>query len=254
MDNSLNLIIMNLFRKNKKKQSEINIFQGAALKKQENELLKKPLRTEIINFLLLQTSRKRYLEIGTRNPDDNFNKIVANLKKSVDPCVEYETEDIDYKLTSDEFFKLHCIDSYLVKCKWDVIFIDGLHLAEQVYKDIINSFEVLSDDGFIILHDCNPPSVYHARENYIDYSTIAKGYWNGTVWKGFCKARMLDGINSVCIDSDWGVGILTRRKIDNFRQLDTGTFNNQFYEFDIFDNNRTEILNLIDFKTLKNSF
>jgi hypothetical protein len=41
-----------------------------------------------------------------------------------------------------------------------------LHLAQQVEKDIINSIQFLSENGFIVMHDCSPPSEYHARESY----------------------------------------------------------------------------------------
>ena len=40
------------------------------------------------------------------------------------------------------------------------------HLEYQVDKDIDESIKFLSKDGFIILHDCNPPSEFHQRENY----------------------------------------------------------------------------------------
>ena len=50
--------------------------------------------------------------------------------------------------------------------KFDLIFIDGLHLANQVQKDIENSLKFIKDEGFIVLHDCNPPSEYHQREDY----------------------------------------------------------------------------------------
>ena len=42
------------------------------------EISKAPSRTEIINFLLsLSQGDKHYLEIGVRNPDDNYNNIQA---------------------------------------------------------------------------------------------------------------------------------------------------------------------------------
>ena len=46
--------------------------------------------------------------------------------------------------------------------KFDVIFIDGLHLAEQVERDIENSLDFIKEDGYF--YDCNPPSEWHARK------------------------------------------------------------------------------------------
>ncbi len=82
---------------------------------------------------------------------------------------------------------------------FDVIFIDGLHLAEQVDRDISNSLKVLKEDGFIVLHDCNPPTEWHAREMYAFYHTPAQGQWNGTTWKAFLKYRNDNSIYSCCI-------------------------------------------------------
>jgi hypothetical protein len=236
---------MNIFRNTKKSEIAFNAFQIRAKEKQNNEVAKNGRRWDIINFLLTKTDNKNYLEIGTRNPDDNFKKINANYKISVDPCFEFETDQIDFKLTSDDFFKQYNKIDRIRDKKWDVIFIDGLHLADQVYRDIINSLNVLSNNGYIILHDCNPPSEYHARENYLDYSTVAGGYWNGTVWKAFVKARSISGLYSVCVDTDWGVGILTRNPNKHFKDIKKGELNNEFYEYSVFDKERVNVLNLI---------
>jgi hypothetical protein len=121
------------------------------------EISKKPSRTDIINYLLsLNQNDTSYLEIGVRNPDANFNKIKANKKYSVDPGVEFKPNPVDFKMTSDLFFqKLSANEVLSNKIQFDVIFIDGLHLAEQVDRDIENSLKYIKDDGFIVLHDCN---------------------------------------------------------------------------------------------------
>jgi hypothetical protein len=64
-------------------------------------------RTEIINRLIQATKKENsvYLEIGVRNPADNFNHICAGQKYSVDPGIEFEANPVDFKLTSDAFFE-----------------------------------------------------------------------------------------------------------------------------------------------------
>ena len=102
-----------------------------ALEKNYTEKLKTPKRTDIINFLLSNRKEKtRYLEIGVRNPDHNYNQIIADEKYSVDPGFEYEENRVDFKITSDEFFELLSNNKILSSTiKFDVIFIDWLHLA-----------------------------------------------------------------------------------------------------------------------------
>ncbi len=217
--------------------------------KSKLESLKKPTRTQIINYLLSEADGETsYLEIGVRNPNDNYSHIVASEKYSVDPGVEFKEAPVDYMMTSDEFFERLSNNEILSsKIKFDLIFIDGLHLAEQVDRDIVNSLRYIKDDGFVVLHDCNPPTEWHARENYYYHYSPAGGYWNGTTWKAFLKWRFDPSVNSCCIDSDWGVGILSKNR--SIGQCIEEA--NQFFEFDDFFENRDEYLNLMSFDDFK---
>jgi hypothetical protein len=217
--------------------------------KTQIELSKTPSRTEIINYLLSALNRDTvYLEIGVRNPQDNFNHIKSKLKYSVDPGVEFKENPVDFKLTSDEFFKKLGAGEILNEdIKFDVIFIDGLHLAEQVDRDIINALKYIKDDGFIALHDCNPPTEWHAREKYDYWHTPAEAFWNGTTWKAFLKWRCDKSVSSCCIDSDWGVGVISKsRKLGESIIL-----SNPFFEYNKLEANRKEYLNLVSFSDFK---
>lgn len=206
-------------------------------------------RTETINLILKTFSRDtKYLEIGTRNPAHNFDHINANTKYSVDPGVEFKKNPVDFKMTSDEFFERKKANKILNKdLLFDVIFIDGLHLADQVNRDICNAFEHLSDDGFIILHDCNPPTEWHARETYHYRYSPAGGIWNGTSWKAYYSWRCKTDIYSICVDTDWGIGILSKNE-----KIGNNTINeNPYYEFSKMYKNKIEHLNLVSFNDFK---
>ena len=199
-------------------------------------------RIDIINFISDKFNSINYLEIGVRNPDECFNHIICENKDSVDPGFENTENNVKYKFTSDEFFSL-LEAGELDKdkdFKWDLIFIDGLHTSYQVEKDITNSLRHLSENGTIVLHDCNPPTEYHARADYQDYSTIAKGLWNGTVWKAIYKLRCFNKDLDVCVvDKDWGCGIVRRGS------QELCEFDNPYFEYELFNNNRIKHLNLI---------
>jgi hypothetical protein len=62
------------------------------------------------------------------------------------------------------------------------------------------------------------------------------------------KWRNNAGIQSCTIDTDWGVGIISKtKKVGNHTDL-----LNEFYEFSVLNNRRKEFLNLITFEELKN--
>jgi hypothetical protein len=221
--------------------------------KSGNEINKQPHRCDVINFLIENVKKENtiYLEIGVRDPTENFDKINSNIKYSVDPGIEFIENPVDFKLTSDDFFsKLKSGDVLKRNIKFDIIFIDGLHLADQVERDIKNALNFISDDGFIVLHDCNPPTEFHARESYYFINSPASGLWNGTTWKAFFKYRKEKDFFSCCIDTDWGIGIISKNKnIGNHSLVE-----NPYFEFSVFNKNRKDSLNLISFDEFKNNF
>jgi hypothetical protein len=218
-------------------------------RKNQQEISKKPSRTEIINFLLsLKSEETNYLEIGVRNPDDNYNHIKTDAKYSVDPGFQFKENPVDFPMTSDDFFlKLSENEILSDDIKFDVIFIDGSHFAPQVDRDIQNALKYIKDDGFIVIHDCNPPTEWHARETYWYNFTPAHRLWNGTTWKAFLKWRYNPKIYSCCIDSDFGVGILSKNCPIGKNIEPT----NPFFEFTLLEDNRKNYLNLIDFELFK---
>lgn len=211
-------------------------------------------KKEIINHLIKTNNFTKYLEIGVFIPADNFDLINVTTKHSVDPCVEFETDNVDYKYTSDDFFsyleneKLELPSDY----KWDVIFIDGLHISTQVDTDFNNAFNHLSENGFILIHDANPPTLWHAREDYLVDGIRTS--WNGTVWKAIYKLNALrsdlvvhtvggegaDGWIKGIGDCDWGLAVIHRG------EQECCEFNNPFYEYRKFEENRKSHLNTIN--------
>jgi hypothetical protein len=192
-----------------------------------------------------------YLEIGVRNPAHNFNKINASTKFSVDPGLEFKENPVDFVLTSDQFFEQLRSGKVLKNdIKFDVIFIDGLHTAEQVDRDIKNALEFIKEDGFIVLHDCNPPTESHAREEHKYEISPAMQNWNGTTWKGFVKWRQNPAVFSCTIDTDWGVGIISKTKnVGSYTKEE-----NEYFEYSVFSKNRKEFLNLINFEDFRSLF
>jgi hypothetical protein len=189
-------------------------------------------RYEIINRVIESKGYSDYLEIGVRN-GECFKQICCKNKTGVDP--NPTSSDTTHIMTSDDFFMSIAEDT-----KFDVIFIDGLHLDFQVDLDIENSLKHLKEGGTILLHDCNPPTHFHA-DTKPNYDPPAKGEWNGTVYLSLIKLRLYNNnVKLRTVDSDWGVGILTKDLSESIN-----AFPNDATNWDFFDSNRNLVLDLI---------
>ena len=196
-------------------------------------------RTSIINHLIKIYDYKSYLEIGVRDLR-NFNSIMCENKTGIDPNPLKLNKNIIIKTSDKFFFELD------KKVKFDVIFIDGLHLEDQVDRDIENSILHINDSGTIIMHDCNPPSEFHQREVYEVDGKLPQ--WNGTTWRSFVKNRMINNNVTMCVvDCDWGVGIM---KKGNQKLLE---YKDKF-SYSYLEKNRIKALNLISVDDFLNKY
>jgi hypothetical protein len=159
----------------------------------------------------------------------NFDKVqITGLKHGVDPAPQRE---VSHRMTSDAFFA-QATDTY------DLVFIDGLHLAEQVERDIANGLAHLSAAGAVVLHDCNPLTADAQTDDY-----DGKKHWNGTVWKAWVKLRATrSDLSMRVIDIDEGCGIVERGSQSTI-DLPSTEFAQLTYES--LDRDRTRLLNLV---------
>ena len=94
-------------------------------------------RRDLIEYLDNKYKFSNYLEVGC-NDDELFSKIKIKNKIGIDPVIGG-----NMKVTSDDFFLQN-------KKNYDCVFIDGLHIYDQVKRDIVNSSKCLNENGFIL--------------------------------------------------------------------------------------------------------
>jgi hypothetical protein len=153
-------------------------------------------RTSIINALIKKIGAKKYLEIGVCR-GTNFEQIECEYKIGVDPS---EHSPATLRLTSDDFFKIN-------QETFDVIFVDGLHISEQVTKDILNSLDILNEGGYIVCHDMNPWNEQVQKVPYFG------GEWTGDCWKSFVRLRSeREDLEMFVVDVDCGCGVIKQGK------------------------------------------
>jgi hypothetical protein len=209
-------------------------------------------RTDLLNHLAETYNLERYLEIGVQDPKQNFDQVDCPYKISVDPDPK---AGATFQCTSDSFFEwiskysngdegpvtpetrklcdIFVRNENLYKnlvsfgVDVDLIFIDGLHTAEQLKKDFDNALKILSPNGFIVLHDCNPEK----EEHTIVPRPTERGHWNGDVYKFAATI-----VNASTVDIDNGL-LIFRNAMPVYRD--------ERIRWDRFNENRKQLLNLI---------
>jgi len=141
-------------------------------------------------------------------------------------------------MTSDTFFLKN-------KKTFDIIFIDGLHIYDQVKRDVLNSIKVLNKNGLILLHDCLPRKI---SEQHVPRM---RNLWTGDVWKVIVDLRTNKNLDTYTLIADMGIGIVLKRKNRNLLKLDKEfkklNFKDYFY-------NHKKFMNLISYSKLINLF
>ncbi len=135
---------------------------------------------DILGHLLDLREPESYVEIGVE-----FGTTLKLVKPptraiGIDPEPQIEgslAENISlYRSTSDNFFAENDLGAILGS-PFDIAFIDGLHVFEQVLRDFINFEKYAGPDSLILIHDCLP----------LDRQTASRTrntqFWSGDVWK-----------------------------------------------------------------------
>jgi hypothetical protein len=186
-----------------------------------------PAKADIDKTIILNTLADRYgyisyLEIGQGKAENNFNHIKCRIRLGVDPDPSCNAA---FCLTSDDFFNQN-------KASFDLIFVDGLHHNEQVYRDIINSLSFLNNNGTIVVHDCNP------RNEDMQVVPQNQPFWTGDVWKAWLRLRSeRDDLEMFVVENSGGCGIIRAGRQSVITIPDTLTY--QFLA-----ENRKSVLNL----------
>lgn len=126
----------------------------------------------------------KYLEIGL---DDGWTFVAVESEESigVDPNPRFDLSLLSphqrvFATTSDDFFASHNEE-----WKFDLVFVDGLHTAEQTLRDIRNAFKVLNSGGVIVIDDVIPSDEVSAIPNHVESLRIrAASGLPGSAWHG----------------------------------------------------------------------
>lgn len=138
-----------------------------------------------LGFLRAVHERKKptwYLEIGTNRGSSIVLADCASVV--IDPQFRLSSDIIGkkpelhmFQQTSDDAFACDRLANLGVQ--FDMAFLDGLHVAEFLLRDFMNTEKCMADDGVIFFHDTAPFD--HAMTNREFLRGVPA--WTGDVWK-----------------------------------------------------------------------
>lgn len=178
---------------------------------------------KLLNIIAGKIQAEHYLEIGIFNPNHNFNLIQCPYKTGVDPD---PNANATVCATSDDFFDSNTLT-------FDLIWLDGLHHADQLKKDLLNAWKCLNVGGVIGIHDSNPHS-----ESITCVPRGGQREWTGDVYKTVANIRS----DKFTVDEDYGCCVIRKLNKIGSKQI---YIQDKEIIWDYFDKNRKELLNLV---------
>ena len=141
-----------------------------------------------INAIARATGARSYLEIGVAN-GSTFLNVDIPRKIAVDPMFRFDTAPLQsgsvqfHQMTSDDYFTRQNEGPF------DIIFLDGLHTAEQTFRDFCASQALAGPNTLWIIDDTVPSDIYSAwphQNEAVKFRRMAGGQsndWHGDVFK-----------------------------------------------------------------------
>lgn len=184
-------------------------------------------RVDVINLIIKQNNFKSYLEIGC-DLNKTFNNVIIQDKVGVDPI-----RGGTFRGTSDDFFSSN------IKV-FDLIFIDGSHLVEDVYRDLVNSLNCLKKGGIILFDDILPTKQIRT------FRKRCTNKWNGDVYKIVKFIDKLEEASFHYLPYDHGMGLIKKNneKVILFKNENFNDFS--FKDYKKFVQNKSSFKKLLD--------
>lgn len=140
-----------------------------------------------INALAAATGARRYLEVGV-NKGDTFLAVEIAERTAVDPAFRFDWQAAATPATR---FHQQPSDAFFARCRerFDIVFLDGLHVFAQTFRDFCNALDVTDEGALILIDDTVPDDVYsswpHPREAQAlrRQAGVRGGSWHGDVFK-----------------------------------------------------------------------
>jgi len=208
-------------------------------------------KTDIINILGKKYNLDSYLELCSETTGLRFKEIDRDKFRQCDRIIYNCSEKFDDGLDIRWRVAGKNIDPILAEiCKigqiYDVVLVDSFHTYECSARDLSFALSVVSDGGFVIMHDAAPPNFAVTAPEFIE------GPWAGQSYAALIDFAILHPRLSVyVVDVDWGVAVIKKFREERFPPRDglaaewRELSDSPERRFAYFDSHRKDLLDLI---------
>jgi hypothetical protein len=217
-------------------------------------------KSDIINLLGRKHGFSSYLEICTPTTGWRYAQIDrrqyrarCRLMYRCRPGASH-TGGIDYPVFGDSADSA-LTELYQANRRFDAVLVDPWHSYGSSIRDMELAFQLLSEQGVMVVHDCSPPSPRSADPSY------RPGQWCGETYAAFIDfTEGRPDIEFYTVDTDFGCAVVRRQPsaaappiVDapgrearaRWQDLEGG----QESRFRFFDSRREDLLNLSSVET-----
>jgi len=178
-------------------------------------------RPSVLRRLVNLYDAPRYLEVGVAH-GHTFDRVPASRKVAVDPQFRFDHVAAQAEHEGTEYHQVPS-DTYFAEIvdpdeQFDVIYLDGLHVADQTLRDLQNALLHLQPRGVIVIDDTRPPSHLAAIPDLDDFRAARRrlgssaNAWMGDVFKVvWFVASFMPGLDYATIENNHGQTVLWRR-------------------------------------------
>jgi len=181
-------------------------------------MMEKPLtetkKYDIVNYIAKKYNYKHYLELCTPKTGNFYHAIDRSI---FDTChrLMYRCPTnfngslpVDYRC-GDENIILVLAQLRADRTQIDICLVDGYHTYHNTRRDLAEAFNLISDGGILVVHDCLPPTIEFASPTF----RYGNRGWCGVTYKAFLDFVLFNNHIDYCtVDTDFGCGIIVKNR------------------------------------------
>ena len=168
-------------------------------------------KADLINHLAGARGYRCYLEVCTPNSGGLYAEInrskFTNCVRLMYRCPEsyHDGMTIDYR--SADLDITECLTRMREDGRRvDIALLDSFHEYEQSWRDLTKFFDLISEGGTLVVHDCMPPRIELAHPKFMP------GEWSGATYQAFIEfVSNRNDLEFYTVDTDYGCGIIHKQ-------------------------------------------